>query len=39
VQPDGTKTFSEREAEKGDIGMLLGVDIMPMLARLAKKER
>lgn len=39
VKPDGTKTFSEHEAEKGDLGMLLGVDIMPMLARLAKEDR
>jgi 2,3-bisphosphoglycerate-independent phosphoglycerate mutase len=37
VPSDGTKTFSEREAEKGDLGMLLGVDIMPMLARLVKE--
>lgn len=37
VKPDGTKAFSEREALRGDLGVLLGVDIMPLLAKLAKQ--
>lgn len=32
---DATKTFGEREAERGDLGLLVGVDIMPLLVRLA----
>lgn len=36
VRADGTKTYSEREAERGDLGMLVGVDIMPLLTRLAR---
>lgn len=36
VSPDGTKAFGEREAARGAIGQLLGVDIMPLLTQLAK---
>jgi 2,3-bisphosphoglycerate-independent phosphoglycerate mutase len=36
VPPDGTTTFGEREAARGGVGQLLGVDIMPLLARLAR---
>ena len=35
VAADATKTFGEREAERGDLGLLVGVDIMPLLVRLA----
>jgi 2,3-bisphosphoglycerate-independent phosphoglycerate mutase len=33
--PDDIRTFGEREASRGSIGQLFGVDIMPLLARLA----
>lgn len=36
VKPDGTHRYSEREAASGDLGALAGVDVMPLLARLAK---
>jgi len=36
VKPDATRTFGEREAERGDLGLLFGVDIMPLLAGLAR---
>ena len=36
VKPDGTRRYSEREAAAGDLGTLTGVDIMPLLAGLAK---
>ncbi|MDQ7843739.1 MAG: alkaline phosphatase family protein [Armatimonadota bacterium] len=36
VQPDATTAFGEREAAKGDLGLLFGVDIMPLLATLAR---
>jgi len=36
VKPDATETFGEREAARGDLGLLFGVDIMPLLAALAK---
>jgi 2,3-bisphosphoglycerate-independent phosphoglycerate mutase len=36
VPPDDTTTFGEREAARGGIGQLLGVDIMPLLARAAR---
>lgn len=36
VRPDATRSFSEREAARGDLGLLHGVDIMPLLAGLAK---
>jgi len=36
VKPDGTHRYSEREAASGDLGTLTGVDIMPLLAGLAK---
>jgi len=36
VPPDGTKAFGEREAARGAIGQLLGVDIMPLLTQLAR---
>ena len=36
IAPDGTKMFGEREAERGDLGLLFGVDIMPLLAKLAR---
>lgn len=36
VTPDGTRRYSEREAAAGDLGALAGVDIMPLLAGLAK---
>ncbi len=36
VKPDDTTRFSEREAERGDLGMLVGVDILPLLTRLAR---
>jgi 2,3-bisphosphoglycerate-independent phosphoglycerate mutase len=36
VQPDTTRRYSEREAAEGDLGTLAGVDIMPLLAALAK---
>ncbi len=35
LSPDGSHAFSEREAARGKLGLLLGVDIMPLLARLA----
>lgn len=35
LTPDGSHTFSEREAASGALGLLLGVDIMPLLVRLA----
>src|SRR2546427_644311 len=34
--PAGTTTFGEREAARGSIGQLFGVDIMPMLVKLAQ---
>jgi len=36
VKPDATRRYSEREAAAGDLGVLAGVDIMPLLAALAK---
>jgi 2,3-bisphosphoglycerate-independent phosphoglycerate mutase len=36
VRPDATRSFGEREAARGDLGLLYGVDIMPLLAGLAK---
>jgi len=36
VKPDGTRRYSEREAAAGDLGTLTGVDLMPLLAALAK---
>lgn len=36
VKPDGTRRYSEREAATGDLGMLTGVDVMPMLVALAR---
>jgi len=36
VKPDATRTFGEREAAQGDLGLLFGVDIMPLLAGLAE---
>jgi len=36
VKPDGTRRYSEREAASGELGTLSGVDIMPLLAGLAK---
>ncbi|HEU5299672.1 MAG TPA: 2,3-bisphosphoglycerate-independent phosphoglycerate mutase [bacterium] len=36
VKPDATRAFSEREAARGDLGLLHGVDIMPLLSGLAK---
>ena len=36
VKPDGMRRFSEREAASGDLGVLAGVDIMPLLAGLAQ---
>jgi len=36
VKSDGTHRYSEREAAAGDLGTLTGVDIMPLLAGLAK---
>lgn len=36
VKPDGTHRYSEREAAAGDLGTLAGVDVMPLLAGLAK---
>lgn len=36
VKPDATRQYSEREAAAGDLGVLAGVDIMPLLAALAK---
>jgi len=35
VPPDGTRAFGEREAATGDLGLLFGVDILPLLAGLA----
>ncbi len=39
VQPDGTGSFGEQEAARGDLGLLFGVDIMPLLAGFAKEVR
>ncbi len=36
IRLDATRSFGEREAAKGELGLLVGVDIMPMLAELAK---
>ncbi len=36
VTADGTATFGERAAAQGSIGQLFGVDIMPMLVKLAQ---
>ena len=36
VKPDRTRRYSEREAAEGDLGMLAGVDIMPLISGLAK---
>lgn len=36
VAPDGMRAFGESEAARGDLGVLSGVDIMPLLVRLAK---
>ena len=36
VKPDSTRTFGEREAAHGEIGLLFGVDILPLLVGLAK---
>ncbi|TMJ07468.1 MAG: phosphoglycerate mutase, partial [Bacillati bacterium ANGP1] len=36
VTADGTATFGERAAAQGRIGQLFGVDIMPMLVKLAQ---
>ncbi|HEY3246778.1 MAG TPA: alkaline phosphatase family protein [bacterium] len=36
VRADGTTAFSERDAQQGDLGTLLGTDIMPLLVELAK---
>lgn len=36
VKPDATRSFGEREAARGDLGLLHGVDIMPLLAGIAK---
>ncbi|HEU4797628.1 MAG TPA: phosphoglycerate mutase, partial [bacterium] len=36
VKPDSTRTFGEREAERGDLGLLFGVDVLPLVAGLAK---
>jgi 2,3-bisphosphoglycerate-independent phosphoglycerate mutase len=35
LPPDGTTAFGEHEAVRGSIGQLFGVDIMPLLVRLA----
>ncbi len=37
VPPDGTKAFGEREAARGAIGQLIGVDVMPLLTQLARE--
>lgn len=36
LQPDSTRTFGERDAARGDLGLLFGVDVLPLLAGLAK---
>ncbi|HXF83526.1 MAG TPA: phosphoglycerate mutase, partial [bacterium] len=36
IRPDATRAFGEREASRGDLGLLRGVEIMPLLAGLAK---
>lgn len=36
VQPDGTAAFSECDAQRGDLGALMGTDIMPLLVDLAR---
>lgn len=36
IKPDTTRRYSEREAAGGDLGVLAGVDIMPLLTGLAK---
>jgi len=38
VPPDGTTSFGEREAARGAVGQLFGVEIMPLLARLANEK-
>jgi 2,3-bisphosphoglycerate-independent phosphoglycerate mutase len=35
VRADGSTAYSEREARRGDLGTLLGIEIMPLLVRLA----
>lgn len=35
VAPDSTRAFGEREAARGDLGLLFGVDIMPLLVSLS----
>lgn len=35
IAPDATKAFGERQAARGDLGLLFGVDIMPRLVELA----
>lgn len=36
VQPDDTRGFSERQAATGALGLLAGVDIMPLISGLAR---
>jgi 2,3-bisphosphoglycerate-independent phosphoglycerate mutase len=36
VRADGSTAFSERDARRGDLGTLMGIDIMPLLVRLAR---
>lgn len=36
VAADGTAVFGEREAARGDLGTLMGTDIMPLLVELAR---
>ncbi len=36
VRPDGSRVFNEAACAHGSLGTLMGTDIMPLLARLAK---
>jgi 2,3-bisphosphoglycerate-independent phosphoglycerate mutase len=37
IKPDGSLSFSEKAAKLGSIGEIKGVDIMPLLVKLAKE--
>jgi 2,3-bisphosphoglycerate-independent phosphoglycerate mutase len=37
IKPDGSMSFSEKAAKLGSIGEIKGVDIMPLLVKLAKE--
>jgi 2,3-bisphosphoglycerate-independent phosphoglycerate mutase len=37
VEADATQAFSEKECAQGALGKLMGVDLMPLLVKLAGK--